>query len=211
MTYVSSLCAIAGIYLLAAASPGPNFFTIGQYALAGRRRLSVLAALGVCLGSVSWAVVAMAGVAALMAKLPWLQSVIRVAGAIYLVGFLLLLVWRLRRAYRLPAVAAPQDLRGFAAFRIGFLTSITNPKSGVFWTSMFGGALPPEPPLWFLSVTTLLIAAIAASWYVSVALVLGKAHVQSLFGRLRRGAAALLAAFSGLPAPLTAPTRRQVP
>jgi threonine/homoserine/homoserine lactone efflux protein len=118
---------------------------------------------------------------------------------------------RLGRAYRLPSPEEPADVRGPAAFRAGFVASVANPKSGVFWTSVFGGALPPDAPLWFLAATTATIASIAAGWYVSVALLLGKAHVRSLFGRLRGPLDALLASLAAFATNLTVPTRRQVP
>lgn len=186
MTYLSSLSLIAGIYLLAAASPGPNFFAISQYALAGMRRLSVLAAVGVCVGSTVWAVAAMAGVTALMSRMPWLQAVIRVLGSVYLAGFCLYLLWRLTRSPGIAQRWLPHELRGTAAFRAGLVTSVTNPKSGVFWTSVFAGVLPPDPPLWFLAATAVIIAVISFTWYASVSLLMGRARVQSLYRRVLR-------------------------
>jgi len=47
MHYIPILLQIAVIYLVAAASPGPNFFMVTQLSLAGRRALGAASALGV--------------------------------------------------------------------------------------------------------------------------------------------------------------------
>jgi len=63
MIYLSTLFLIGGLYLVAAASPGPNFFIISQLALAGARQRACVVAAGITAGSTLWASSAMAGLA----------------------------------------------------------------------------------------------------------------------------------------------------
>ncbi|POM19305.1 lysine exporter protein LysE/YggA [Burkholderia cepacia] len=53
MTYLPILLQIAVVYLVAAITPGPNFFMISQLSLAGRRSLGAASALGVGTASVA--------------------------------------------------------------------------------------------------------------------------------------------------------------
>jgi LysE type translocator len=73
MIYLSTFFLIGGLYLIAAASPGPNFFIISQLSLAGERHRACLVAAGITAGSTLWASSAMAGLAALLLHLSWLS------------------------------------------------------------------------------------------------------------------------------------------
>jgi threonine efflux protein len=84
MSYVSTFILIAGLYLVAAASPGPNFFIISQLSPAGERQRAYLVAAGITAGSTLWASSAMAGLAALLLHVRWLSLVLKLAGAAYL-------------------------------------------------------------------------------------------------------------------------------
>ncbi len=87
MTYLPILLQIAVVYLVAAITPGPNFFMISQLSLAGRRSLGAASALGVGTASVAWATLAMLGLAAVLHQVEWLYEAIRIGGAVYLVYF----------------------------------------------------------------------------------------------------------------------------
>jgi threonine efflux protein len=86
MTYISTFSLIGGLYMIAAASPGPNFFIISQLSLAGERHRACLVAAGITAGSTLWASSAMVGLAALL-HVSWLSLVLRLAGAAYLAWY----------------------------------------------------------------------------------------------------------------------------
>jgi threonine efflux protein len=75
MIYRSTFVLIAGLYLIAAASPVPNFIIISQLALAGERHRACLVAAGITVGSTLWASSAMSGLAAILLHLSWLSFV----------------------------------------------------------------------------------------------------------------------------------------
>lgn len=154
----ATLLQIAIVYLFALISPGPNFFMVTQLSLAGRRGLGIASAFGVGTGSTLWAALAMLGFAAVLQHIEWLYHGVRVAGALYLLWFgIKLLRSGARRdvdmaegAERTPvAPLPPPDRRAWLrTWRAGFLTCLTNPKSCVFWTSVFAAVFPAHPPLW---------------------------------------------------------------
>ena len=184
-THLSSLLAVCGLYLLAAASPGPNFLIITQLSLSGRRHLAILVALGIAVGSTTWATLAMLGVAALLAQVDWLYAGIRLAGALYL-------IWLGGKMLIGAARPAPNATREIGigttahALRTGLFTSLSNPKSGAFWTGVFATTFPAQAPLWFYVTTGLLVALMSLGWHLGIALVFTSARVQAGYQRARR-------------------------
>ena len=192
------LVIVATTYLLALLTPGPNMMLIAQHALTGRVRSALLTALGVASGSTLWALGAMAGVAVLLNRYEIIDLAIRIGGAGYLIWFALKL-WRGATGIQ-PAADCTQSAGGSGArdFLSGVLTSLSNPKSAVFWTSVFGAAFPHDAPLWFEGLTLVTVAGLAFGFYAGMAGILGRASARKLTPRrhllIRRAAAVLLAA-----------------
>ncbi|CAB3752885.1 LysE family translocator [Paraburkholderia humisilvae] len=214
--YLPVLLQIAVVYMLAAMSPGPNFFMITQLSLAGRRRLGAASALGVGTASTIWATLAMLGFATVLQRIDWVYNGIRIAGALYLVwfGFKLLRSSMTRNGDGATAATAdtpdtplPADDAGahFRAWRTGLVTCLTNPKSCAYWTSVFATMMPAHAPVWFCGIVIAMISLLSAGWYGSVALMFGTERTQRGYRKLRRPFDALCgAALIGLGAKLAA-------
>ncbi len=190
--YLPILLQIAAVYLVAAMSPGPNFFMITQLSLAGRRRLGAASALGVGTASTIWATLAMLGFATVLQKIDWLYNGIRIAGALYLVyfGFKLLRSSATRGEANVVAAAEPPPANDayahLRAWRAGLVTCLTNPKSCAFWTSVFATMMPADAPLWFCGVVIVMISILSSGWYGSVALMFATERTQRGYRKLRR-------------------------
>lgn len=185
MSYTASFLLIAGLYLLAAASPGPNFFIISQLALNGRQSQARRVAMGIAVGSTLWATAAVAGLSALLGTFEYLATGLRVAGALYLVWYGI----RLLRSAMAPLAAAHPNDPGAAtrlSFRTGVFTSLTNPKSAAFWSSVFASTLPHPAPVWFLVLVCCLIATLSASWHLALAAVFACPRLQAAYLSARR-------------------------
>jgi threonine/homoserine/homoserine lactone efflux protein len=189
--YLPILLQIAVVYLVAAMSPGPNFFMITQLSLAGRRRLGAASALGVGTASTIWAALAMLGLATVLQKIDWLYNGIRIGGAIYLIYFGFKLLQSSAKRGETPVIAdtpppAADSAAHFRAWRTGLVTCLTNPKSCVFWTSVFATTFPQHAPLWFYGVVLAMISTLSAGWYGSVAVMFATERTQRGYRRLRR-------------------------
>jgi threonine/homoserine/homoserine lactone efflux protein len=190
MTYLASLLLISGIYLAVLASPGPNFFILSQMAMEGRRREARYVVLGLTTGSIFWVLVALAGVATLLAQHPWLASALRVVGASYLIWYGAKLLWSAISPAPARTVNEQQDLgieNRWAAYRTGLLTGVTNPKGAAFWTSAFAVMFPVSAPLWFYGVTVLLVATLSLAWHLAITQVFGTAALRAFYLRIERG------------------------
>ena len=201
MSTVSIVALVAALFLLAAAVPGPNWMVITRQALASDRRGAVLAAIGVTIGSTSWMLIAMTGAAAALTQFHALSMALGLAGATYL-------VWSSIGAWRSATPSAGEATAAGYASRSpgrplvgGLLTSLTNPKSALFWTSVFTSTLPPRPPMLLYVAVGLLVTSLAAVWYVGLALAFGAERLQPVVGPIRyslQRAAALIQMGLGL-------------
>lgn len=188
MTYLHSLLLIAGVYLLVLISPGPNFFILSQMAMNGRDKEARQVVLGLTTGSIFWVIVAMAGVATVMAQHPMLATAVRWLGAAYLVWYGL----RLLRSVLKPASAQSEVANGqivnlALAYRTGLLTGVTNPKGAAFWTSAFAALFPAQPPIWFYLATLTMVAGMSLAWHLGITVIFGTEALRSGYRRIERG------------------------
>jgi len=88
----------------------------------------------------------MAGIGLLIAKSIVLFSLIKFAGAAYLIylGFTML---RAKKAYPAEAANAVAPLSDLAALKIGFFTNALNPKTTLFVVALFTQVISPSTPV----------------------------------------------------------------
>jgi threonine/homoserine/homoserine lactone efflux protein len=168
------VAAFAGVVLLGAMSPGPDFAIVVRRAAISGRAAGTMTALGVAAGIFLWAIAAAAGVATLVAASALAYTIVKLAGAAYLVvlGVRALLAARTGGG----AETAPTGDAGTsrsAAFRHGLLCNVFNPKVAVFFVALLPQFLPTRPGV----VQTLLLSTVAvlitAAWFTLVANLVG--------------------------------------
>jgi threonine/homoserine/homoserine lactone efflux protein len=132
------LLAFAGIVLLAAMAPGPDFAIVVRRSVVAGVRSGMAAALGVGAGVFVWAVSAAVGVAALLAASAVAFAVVKIVGAAYL---LYLGVRALRTASRRGgdvdnggADVGPESI--WTSFRQGLVCNVLNPKAAAFFVAL---------------------------------------------------------------------------
>ena len=131
------------LYVAILLSPGANTLLVTQLAASEQGRAASVAALGVALGSTLWCMSAVFGIHIIFVVFPAMRLTLQVAGGVYL----LYIASRLWRAS--SGAAAGMTLRAskssFAAFRLGLLTNMTNPKAALFFGSIFAASFPASP------------------------------------------------------------------
>lgn len=193
---VSLLLQLSALHLVVAMVPGPNTITVGHCAASLSRRAGLTAAAGVAAASVVWVSLSLAGISVVLMQAGDLFHLFRLAGAAYLV----FVGVRLLRARRetvdgLPA-AVPRS-----PFLAGLFTTLGNPKSAVFWTSVFALTVPAEAAAWMNGAIVALIGVQSMAWYAVVALAfsapLSRRHYAGL-GRIIDRIAGAVMLFFGL-------------
>ena len=186
MNHALTMIGIASAVAIGAMSPGPSFVVVARTAVASSRTDGIYAALGRGLGGMLFAVAALLGLHALMAAVPWLALLLKIAGGI----FLTCLGFRIYRGAKQPfAVPACTDsappVNAAQSFLLGLGTQISNPKTAIVYASVFAALLPDDIPLSLTLLLPFLIFSIEAGWYAAVALALSSAAMRTVYFRFK--------------------------
>lgn len=154
-----------------AVTPGPSVLYIVTRSLAQGRRSGLVSVAGVALGSLGNALAASVGLAAVFAVSSLAFSVVKYAGALYLVWLGVQMLRSSRVEYPAAASCAATQHR---VFRDGFVVALLNPKTTVFFAAFLPQFLGPGSSPMFQSMALgFLFVAIAAVTDSAYALVAG--------------------------------------
>lgn len=130
--HVLPFLAVSAIVVI---TPGVDMALVTKNALLHGRAAAQATATGVNLGILFWTLAAALGLAAVIATSAAAFTVIKLAGALYLIylGFQAL---RAARGSREPAPVMRAPLGRSAALRQGLASNLLNPKIAVFFTSL---------------------------------------------------------------------------
>lgn len=134
---LSALLLTAAGICLAQASPGPNMVAVAGAALSRGRRAALFVVLGIASGSLVWAAATAAGLAALLAAVPALITVLKFAGGLYLLYMALRgAILALRGETSIKATIGSEGLSDLASWRRGLFVVLTNPKAALMWSAI---------------------------------------------------------------------------
>lgn len=174
--------AVAAMWTVAVVIPGPNFFAAARVASARSRRAGLAAVGGIGIGTLLWGLGGAFGVQAMFALAPWLYGALKLVGAAYLVvtGARIIAGSFVRgRTAEAPLAIGP-------ALRLGFLTSVSNPKSALLVGSLFAAIMPRDAGLAANLGAVAEMVAISLAWYAVVVCVLTTRPAAAAFARGRR-------------------------
>ncbi|MCK0166527.1 LysE family transporter [Jannaschia sp. S6380] len=176
------LLTLAGLQALIAMSPGPAGVLCIKTAAASGIRNGVALAAGLALGILVWALAALTGLSLLFEVAPYLQTALRLVGAVFLV-WIGLSLWRGADA---PMPAARAVRAGLArTVRLGIWTNLANPKALAYFAAVFTGLLPGDPTLADGALILALIFVIEFGWYATLALVFSRPVPRAAYGRAK--------------------------
>jgi threonine/homoserine/homoserine lactone efflux protein len=168
MTVVQALLAFSVAAGLLTITPGLDTAIVLRTAAVEGPRRAALAALGVVSGCLCWGAAVALGLGVLLEASTLAFTVIKWAGAAYLVWLGVGLILKPRERFDLAAgvAAAGGDL---AWMRRGFLTNLLNPKVGVFYISFLPQFLPADAPAApFIFLLAALHALMGLAWFAAL-------------------------------------------
>lgn len=190
---MTQLLAFLVIVVLAAMSPGPDFFLVMRNAATSGWRAGVACSLGVGLGVFGWAVAIAVGIASVLTASAVAFTVVKVIGAVYLM-FLGVKALLAARSGRYGAIDGGKPRVGGlgAAFGQGLLGNLLNPKCAFLYLAVMAQFLPQDASIG----QTLLLATLAAlgtvAWYVVLSVIVGSLRRLLTRARVRRALDALM-------------------
>jgi threonine efflux protein len=176
---ISTLLTIGFLHWLVLLLPGANFLLVGQLAASGKRTTACAAAFGVTTVTFTWATLAILGIGLVFSAHPAWRQALQLAGGVYLCH----LGWKLWRSRGITTKNADIQLSNGAAFRLGFITNILNPKTALFFGSVFATALPANASLALVVSAIALVYINALVWHLFLALAFSHPRVQTAYAR----------------------------
>ena len=165
-----SLIAFTLAAALLTMTPGLDTALVLRTATVDGGRRAWFAAIGICLGCLAWGATVAAGLGVLLAASELAYTLLKYAGAAYLVWLGLKLILSKREDFGVAVPAGGGDA-AWLWFRRGLLTNLLNPKVGVFYVSFLPQFVPPGSGV---AATTLLLAVIHAllglAWFAALIL-----------------------------------------
>jgi threonine/homoserine/homoserine lactone efflux protein len=137
--------------LVIAAVPGPGIFYVAARTIAGGRKAGIASTFGTALGGLVHVVAGGLGVSAIILASAELFTVLKFAGALYL-------VWLGIRTFREAGVAQPGPIEPVGAkqaFRDGVVVEALNPKTAAFFLAFVPQFIDPasgHPALQFITL-----------------------------------------------------------
>ncbi|MCV9940402.1 LysE family transporter [Boseaceae bacterium BT-24-1] len=169
MHELAVLISILGVFLLGAISPGPSFVVVSRIAISRSRTDGVMAAIGMGIGGFVFATVAVAGLTAILLQVEWLNIALRLAGGAYLL-WLGINIWRAApEPLEVADTASERQSTLWTSLLRALLVQLSNPKTAIFYASMFAALLPSPTPSWMFFALPPMLFLIEFGWYTVVA------------------------------------------
>jgi threonine/homoserine/homoserine lactone efflux protein len=179
------LGAIAGAIAVGAASPGPSFVYVSRLSLARSRAHGLVAALGMGAGGVTFALVAMLGLGAILHYAEWAYIGLKVVGGCYLVYLGVRMWMHAGRGSSDPASTVDHG-PAWRSFLPSLLTQLSNPKAIVVYGSIFAAIMPADPAWWLFVAVPLTVFAIETGWYTIVAVAMSSRRPRAVYARFAK-------------------------
>lgn len=168
MEELSSVLAVGLVSLIAAISPGPDFFIVLKNSMAHSRKAGYLTALGVSSAVLIHLSYTLLGLGLVIAESPFLYNVIKYVGVTYLfyLGLKSILASFGHSTINLEIAKSKKKLSNFGAFYQGFLTNALNPKATLFFISLFSQFIDPATPFYLRVEFAFITWAACICWFL---------------------------------------------
>jgi RhtB (resistance to homoserine/threonine) family protein len=181
-TYMAEIIAVSTIAIFMAMLPGADFVMVTRTSISNGRLPALYMSLGMALSVCIHASYSIAGLAIVIANSAWLFSAIKYLGAAYLIY----LAWQLlttREAVNRDQNNSMTQMLPFIALRMGFTCNILNPKTSIFFLSIFTQVVSIDTPLIMQVSYGLIIVLAHFIWYGGVTLLLSHPNILPRFNR----------------------------
>lgn len=170
--FVTAAGVLAGLTMV----PGPDMAVVTKRAVASGRQDGLRTMAGITTGLLVWGVLAVAGLAAVLAASAAAYTVVKIAGSGYLVVLGAQALLQSRRG-RTPAPTADVARPRGNPWRTGLVGNLLNPKIAVFYTGLLPTLAPAGlPPHTGMALLVLVHAVLTAVWLGGYVLLLSRAR-----------------------------------
>lgn len=172
MSSLQVILMIAGIHILGAMSPGPDFAVVVKNSIRYTRQLSMMTVLGIATGITVHLSYTSLGFGLTLKHAQNILQVVQYIGGVYM-GYL-----GIKSLIAKSEIASEENstldknIRKRSAFMQGLLCNLLNPKAAMFIIGSFSLVIRPQMPSWLLLVMCLEIICITFLWFGFLAFIL---------------------------------------
>jgi threonine/homoserine/homoserine lactone efflux protein len=160
------LLAFIGVSIVVVVVPGPDMALVARNVIRHGRSAGFATSIGICVGTLGWALAAVLGVSTLLATSATAFTALKLAGAAYLI-YLGITALR-ERDVPLAGGTSDSGLSRHRAFLQGLLSALLNPKLGVFFLTLLPQFIVPGEPVALRMVQlALLFDLIGITWLLT--------------------------------------------
>ena len=169
LNYLPELISVSIIAAFMVVSPGADFVMITRNSIFHGRKSGLYSSLGI--GLAIWIHVAysIAGLAIVISKSIVLFSIIKYLGAAYLI-YIGYKTFTAKGDLNIEDTVKTPEITPFNAVKLGFITNALNPKTTLFFLSIFTQVVNPETPIWIQLIYGLIISLAHIIWFSMVSM-----------------------------------------
>ena len=142
---MSLLLTICTLHFFAQLSPGPDVLLIAKSAASTTRTNTLNIIAGISVGIIVWVVLTLLGFTVLIEQFPWIQQMLMLVGGVFLakMGWAMFNggLKSLNQAASLDDGQALKQSKSENYFLLGLFTNLSNPKTLIYFSSVFSLAL----------------------------------------------------------------------
>ncbi|WP_062260064.1 LysE family translocator [Endozoicomonas arenosclerae] len=186
MDYVNAAVQITLIWTIAVMTPGANVILTMNTALTGNRRLARSAAFVVSAAVLLWSLLGATGLLVILKAFPWLQTSLKVLGGCYLLwlGISKIISTRKNGHSTFSSSNQPQSLNSRKLFTLSFVTSLLNPKTGLFVISLFSVVIKGTVTWPFVFMAMSIMGVITLLWHLFLSFAFSRARAQKAYQKV---------------------------
>ena len=182
--YWPSSLALIGIQMVGLVSPGPDFAVVVRNSLVYSRKSGLLTATGIALGTMVHLTYILLGVGILIEITPWLFHLFKYVAAGYLLYMGIEGLRTKKSVVEYGSLRHHKEISSFAALRAGFLTSMLNPKTMLYFLSIISVFVTPKEPRAIILTYGIVIFVTDILWFSFVALCFSHTYMRTLFSEV---------------------------
>ena len=187
LPYLSELLTVTTIAIFMSISPGADFVMITRNSLFFGRSAGLYSSLGISVAIWIHVAYSIAGLSLIISNSIIFFSIIKYLGAAYLIY----IGWKTFRSNSIDKEKKNEDrsrlqkkeLSNFSAFKIGFITNALNPKTTIFFLSIFTQIVDIHTPLHIQLIYGAIISLAHLIWFSFVAFFLSHPILLKKFNR----------------------------
>ena len=182
METIQSLFIALGIFVIGLASPGPNLIIVLQRTLNSGLKAGIMTGIGIALGDFIYAFIGLFGLTILISLSGWIFGVIKFLGGMYLIYLGLKTLKNSQEHFRFGKV---KKISLFVCFRNGFITDLSNPKTIIFFTSIFAATINEQTSKSFLIALAFSIFITSIVCRIGLAYLFSRSFFQNTYVKFR--------------------------